>query len=721
MKPRLAIRSAFCALLLFAITFALFAPSLDYGLVDLDDQDYISSNPLVMEGISLARLRSAFATFQYGVYSPLLWISYGLDATLFGASPANPWGFHFSNVLLHAFNSVLLFVLLFAFCKKPWRALFFAALWALHPLRVESVAWITERKDVLSGFFGLFCLGLYYQAKTRDPKTCTSILWTAASLLFFALGLLVKPALVPLPGALLLLDFWPLRRIDCSWPSIRRAAPRLVAEKIPFFLLAALASFSASAAHQAIHGLVDVPLSKRLMTLPVHYTLYLGKTVWPHNLSPLYPDVSPSLMQFGLASLLLVALTAWAWFSRNRQPERLVGWLFFLGFLLPAIGLVRFGAQSIADRFTYLPAIGLSIALLPIAPSRTTDWRAMRFTVAASLLSGLAVGTLRLLPAWSATSALIDHILRVQADNPFALTMRGLHAIHSAGDFELADAAFDRIIRSGSFNHGVITGKARCLAAREGPAAATAYLLAAPDDQNPYAKQIYAWDLARYALQSGEFDAALHQAERALELPSQDPTAPVYLHLLAMAAAYGKGDMPLALAHARQFPSYAGKTSLELTDLLPYYLHQWMKCHRDDAYAYFQRLIERYPERTDLLNNLAWGLATADWSPAPPAEVLALARKVNEAFPTPHAGALDTLAAAHANAGDFPAAVQSIQQALALLPSNGDGKFGLLRERLQSRLDLYRQRQPYREEAFSRWMAVQFGQGLPVTDKKAAP
>ncbi len=728
MKALRSIHRPLLALLLFGMTFALFSPSLRYGLVDFDDRIYVSSTPLVMEGFSPLHVRSAFTSFQQGTYAPLLWISYGSDAAAWDASPANPRGFHFTNVLLHALNSVLLFLLLFAFCKTPWRAFFFAALWALHPLRVESVAWIAERKDVLSGFFGLLCLWTYVRAWPQGAGASASarpvLPLAGAALLFFALGLLVKPALVPIPGALLLLDFWPLRRVEPTFRSVRAFAPRLLAEKIPFFLLAALASFGASAAHQAMHALTDVPLPMRLCAIPIHYAFYLVKTVFPRHLSPLYPDLAISALAVFLSGLLLLALTAWAWRSRQRRPERLVGWLLFLGFLVPAIGMVRFGAQSIADRFTYLPSIGLSVAglfLWPLDPPRRAGTRILRRCGSWLVLAGLAFATVRLLPAWRSPSSFHAQILSIFPENPLALEMRSFHWIRTTGNFAMANEGFDRILQAGAYNHHVLGGKARCLAALQGPAAAKAFLLQAPATDNPYAQNALLWDIARYALMLRQYDDAIHAAQRALELPSELQAAPAYLHLLLMAAAYEKGDLPQALAHARQFPAFADRTSLELTDLLPYYLHQWMIFHRADAYAYFQRLIQTHPDQTGLLNNIAWGLATADWSPAAPADILVLAQRASNSFPQPNPGALDTLAAAQANAGDFPAAIRSIQQATVSLPQTHTPQVALFRAHLQSRLDLYRQQRPYREDAFSRLMATQFGQGLPVTTQKAAP
>jgi len=714
------------AMLLFCLVFALFAPSLRYSLVDMDDMTYLLNSALVMEGFSCDHVQTVFTSFQHGMYSPLLWLSFGLDAAIFNASPVNPWGFHFTNVLLHAINAALLFLLLDFFCKKPWRAFFFAALWAVHPLRVESVAWVSERKDVLSGFWGLLCIWAYVQAwhrrKDSDRGGRLAPTLTVASLVFFALGLLAKPAIVPIPFVLLLLDYWPLRRIDISLPSIKRCAPRLLTEKVPFFICAIGASLAATAAHKVIYGLAEVPLSTRIFNVPVHYAFYLIKTAAPWRLSPLYPDLPESPFFIAIACILLLAVTAWVWQCRDRHPSRLAGWLFFLGFFAPAIGLIRFGAQSIADRFTYLPSIGLSIGFLFVWPDNAkhaASARILRVLSALAIIVIFTVSTLRLLPAWRSPSSLSEHILSIIPDSPTGLEMHAFQLIYQSGNFHEASAVFDRIIAQGSFNHNVLSGKARCLAELQGPETAIAFFLRMPETGNPYDMRV--WDIARYSLMQGKYNDAITHARRALQLRPDNLSHPVYIHLLIMTAAYKQGNTALALTHARQLPAYAGRTSLEFADLLPYYLHEWIECHRSDAGNYFRQLIEQQPDNTGLLNNIAWGLATANWSPVPSDETLDMARRVCDSMPRPNPGALDTLAAAQANAGDFPSAIQTIQEAIDLLPDRDDPHVAEFRKRLMSRLTLYRQQKPHREEAFSRLMAAQFGKGLPVTNKKDAP
>lgn len=708
---------AMLAVLLFLFVFALFSPTLDYGLVDFDDIVFISNNTILHEGLTLPGIRQAFSPENTSgiLYVPLTWLSYMTDVEWLGATPAQPRGFHFTNVLLHACNAAWMYWLLLIFCKKPWRAFFFAALWAIHPLRAESVAWISDRKDLLSLFFGLLCLGAYMRfavARTTLPRTQSPWWHFAASLLFFALGLLAKPALAPLPGALLLLDFWPLKRVDATFPCICRAGPRLVAEKAPFIAFAALASYGASAAHQATHALTEVSGTIRLLAVPLHYVFYIWKVVWPTRLTPLYPDIHVSVPSAGFAAVLLVAVTTWVWISRRQRPERLVGWLWFLGFLLPVIGIVRFGIQSIADRYTYLPAIGLSIALLNVWPSRGKTDRTvarLRPLLAILVLGLLGIMTLHQLPAWRNAATLTARILNVFPNHPTALETQAGHLLRSTGDFQEANRLASLALQAQPHHWKALLVKAQCLWAMEGPTSARTFLRAIPPPTPLYTLSNWQRDLARYALLVGDHREALQSADQAMALLPFHDVARTPIVLLAMTAAFENEDTPRALSYARQFPPYARKTTLELADLLPHYIFQWAAGYRQDTCDYFQRLLKAHPNRPDYLNNVVWGLATADWSPADPQEILEMAHRLAGMFPDPNPGILDTLGVAQANAGRFDDAARTMRDALALLPRSADPGTQAFRARLTLRLRLYEQAQPYREDAFARMYATYYG------------
>jgi len=722
-------KAALPALLLFILAFALFSPSLRYGLVDLDDITYVANNTAVLEGLSASSIRQAFSLDNptATMYMPLLWISFMADVEWLGATPDHPWGFHFTNVLLHAVNSVLLFSLLLAFCKKPWRAFFFAALWAVHPLRVESVAWVTERKDVLSGLFALLSVGAYVWAGRQmsapggapSPARALSLPPTIAALLFFALGLLVKPSLAPIPFVLLLLDFWPLRRFELSWPSARRAAPRLLLEKIFFFLLAGLAAYGTVRGHQVVTGEIAVPISLRLLSVPLAYGFYLLKTFLPLNLTVLYLSFSswvpPSVLVASaiLAGGLLLVPTLIVWRLRDSCPNQLVGWLWFLGMLVPVSGLIPIPSNDVADRFSYLPAMGLSIAFLFLLPSDPGDQRAGRWirpVLSLAVLTALSFLSLRQLPAWQNTAALYARVLDVFPRHATALKARAIQLIRDTGDFRQADRMISKALSAEPRHWEAHFTKAQCLSELESPAAAQRHLLGIMPPSSLFTSVAWHRDLARYALMLGQHEEAIRHADQALALLPPHDLSQTPILMLALAAAYEQGDLPRALAYAHRFPPYANKTSLELADLLPHYVFQWVGGYRRDAVAYFRRLTDAAADRPDILNNVAWGLATANWSPADPQEVLGLAQRLLALVPDPNPGILDTLAVAQANAGDFLAARQTLESALALFPDERDPQLQLFMDRLATRLALYQHERPYREDAFTRMYMTFFGE-----------
>jgi hypothetical protein len=331
-RPRL------IALLLALITLAVYLPVTRHDFVNLDDADYVTQNPIVQEGLTVGGLHWAFTTFHASNWHPLTWLSHMADCECFGLNPA---GHHLVNVLFHSANVALLFILLLRLTSQIWPSALVAALFAWHPLHVESVAWVAERKDVLSTFFGLLTLLSYVKFVQAQQRSSFCF-----ALLFFALGLMSKPMLVTLPFVMLLLDFWPLQRIALDrWQG--GEILRLVRGKIPFFLLSAascVVTFLAQRQGEAVISLATVPLGYRLENAAVAIATYLGRLFWPVNLCAYYPlpGKIPALQIFlALATLLLISATAWHW--RRSQPCWLIGWLWFLGTLLPVIGLVQVG------------------------------------------------------------------------------------------------------------------------------------------------------------------------------------------------------------------------------------------------------------------------------------------------------------------------------------------------------------------------------------------
>lgn len=401
-----------CVLLALAIV-AIYAQTAHYGYVAYDDDQYVYKNPWVQAGLTAYNVGWAFTTFFYSNWHPLTWISYMLDFSLFGSSPGAQ---HLVNVAFHLASTLLLFFALTRMTRQPWRCAVVAAIFAVHPLHVESVAWISERKDVLSTFFEMLTLWLYVRY-TAKPGTRSYLAVAAA----FALSLLAKPMAVTFPFVLLLLDYWPLRRLD--WPLKASALRPLFMEKVPLLAMAAVASvltFLAQRGYGAVVSLARFSLGARIANAAIAYVAYMGKAFWPADLAVLYPARGPEFGAAVTAVLILAALTGAAWRWVKPRPYLAVGWLCYLGMLVPVIGLVQVGTQAMADRYTYVPMVGLSIAFVWTV-AELIDHRPtlhMAASAAAILaLGALAVASYRQATYWKSSRTLFEHTLAVTTDN----------------------------------------------------------------------------------------------------------------------------------------------------------------------------------------------------------------------------------------------------------------------------------------------------------------
>lgn len=704
--------------LVFAIAFALYCPSLSFSLVNFDDQEFITHNPVIFNGFSWGGLGSAFTRLHgdQTMYVPLLWVSYLLDVKILGATAATPGGFHFTNVLLHALNSALLFLLLFAFCKKPWRAFFFAALWALHPLRVESVAWVTERKDVLSGFFALLCIGAYAWAcrHSRPPRASGSSdpvspfrlspPFYAASFVFFICGLLVKPMLVTIPFLLLLLDGWPLRRCEPTRAAVLRAAPRLLLEKWLFFLCAAGAAIAVYLTQTK--AISTVPLWARLYAIPTNYLFYLHKFFLPLRLYAMVPPYPIPIVSFLMAVGILLAVSAGLWMRRREHPNELVGWLAFLGLLFPVVGIVIIGIYPVADRYSYLPSIGLSIALLFLLPSKAGPsariFRAGRAGFAVAILGVLAGLTTRLLPTWENDKSLYGHVARQCPGHYAAIHYQARDAFFTKGDFTEADRLADRLLESQPCVSFGLIMKILCLSQLQSTEAAWKFARTNyPPCDNLGTPGIYENHLASLAFLARHYDQAAHYMQETFRLCEYEPKTQEQLHALAMLLAHEQSDEATSLAHAAQIASLRHKSTLAPEDFLISYTTLWRSGFYVQTLPRFQQLVQTYSNRPDILNNIAWLLATTAGSPAAPDEIVQIARQAFSGAPG-HPLILDTLSVAQANAGDFDAALQTALQAARLLATATDPNApGLLRN-VEKRIALYREHKPFREDSSGR-------------------
>ena len=440
-------RAAVLALLV--ITTGAFLPVLKADFLNLDDPVYITSNRRVLGGLRLQGLLWAFTSFDAANWHPLTWVSHMADVSLFGLRAG---AHHGTSLALHALTAVLLFLALNRMTGALWPGFFAAALFAVHPLRVESVAWVSARCHVLAGLLGMLALLLYLRYVSRPGPGRFLAVFTV-----FALGLMAKPMLVTLPFALVLLDWWPLGRFHRA-PSAGKGSPatfrqRLLVEKIPLLALSAASSVVTCLAQQRGGALVStdiLPIAARLQNALAAYVAYLGKMLWPDSLIPFYPYRGPiqSMGETALAFALLAGVTAAAVAHRSRRPWLLVGWLWYLGTLVPVLGLVQVGLQGMADRYTYLPGIGPVLAVVWEARSRALPralGRAAQRGSAAAILAVLALLTWRQTAYWKNTLTLLERVIAVDPRNYFAFNMLGANYLVE-GETGRAETLFARAL-----------------------------------------------------------------------------------------------------------------------------------------------------------------------------------------------------------------------------------------------------------------------------------
>jgi tetratricopeptide (TPR) repeat protein len=416
-------RTWLTATALAAAAFVAFRPALDCGFVTLDDTTYASKNRHVQGGLSTSGVRWAFTARDASNWHPLTWLSLQLDATLWPSEVGkaiDPFGFHLTNVVLHAANAALLFLALLAATGDFGPSVATALLFAVHPLRVESVAWVSERKDVLSAFFGFWSL-YAYAGYARRP----SVRRYLPVVLGLALSLLSKPMLVTLPCLMLVLDWWPLRRANAS-----RDWLRLVAEKAPLFVLCvadAAVTYHIQDQQGTVRHLGEYSMLSRLENATVSYATYLAKTVWPLRLAVYYPHPGEHLAVVTVvaSAAILAALTVVAVALRRRAPYVLVGWLWFLGCLVPVIGLIQVSTQAYADRYAYFPQIGVLLALCWGVADLAVHRQRLAVALCGAAALTLVVLTWNQLRSWKDSVALWSQAVRVTGPNDRALVSLG--------------------------------------------------------------------------------------------------------------------------------------------------------------------------------------------------------------------------------------------------------------------------------------------------------
>ena len=398
------------ALVLGVLTFALFAPAIRYDYLQYDDGVYVYENAYVLKGWSAEGILYAFRSIDGGSWMPLTWLSLMLDQSLFGN---HPWGHHFTNILLHSLCAALLFVVLHKLTGRFGASWFVAAAFAFHPLRTESVAWIAERKDVLSGVFWMLGMLAYSQYVTRPAAKRPSVV-----LLYLVLGLMSKPMLVTFPFVLLLLDVWPLRRVGDDWKTLRARLWPLVREKAWMFVIVVVFC-GLTFWSQDKSGAVSRPptsVTENLSAVAVNYGFYLQQNFLPSDRTVLYPEVGRSEVKAIVLGIVVVALTILALAVIFHAPWFTVGWLWFVGTLVPVIGIVRVGYTTVADRYTYLPSIGLFVVVAWAAGRIAVNrlWLQRVFATLAVVLVGLMMIVSRQdLPRWKDSGALFASAVSV--------------------------------------------------------------------------------------------------------------------------------------------------------------------------------------------------------------------------------------------------------------------------------------------------------------------
>jgi len=549
------------AVLLVLVTMVLYWPATRGDFINLDDSDSVTANVHVQHGLTWENMKWAFFNPVNSNWNPLTVLSHMLDCQLFGLKP---WGHHLINLLFHALNAVLVFALLQQMTGATLRSLFVAALFAVHPLRVESVAWVAERKDVLSGFFGLLSLVFYARyaqgqlGKDREPKR-GAFYWLA--LLFYLLGLLSKPMLVTWPFVMLLLDYWPLRRFE------RSTAWSLVREKLPFFALATLTSivtFAVQKGGGALAAGENLPLGARSGNALISYCRYLGKMFWPMDLAVFYPHPGYWPLATGLlAGALISGISLLLLAQRRRFPFLLIGWLWFLGMLVPVIGLVQMGEQAMGDRYTYIPSLGVLILAVWGAYELTRRWRyhGMVLSVAGSVAIVLCMAlTQQQLGHWQDSEALFRHALEVTENNYLAHFNLGM-ALDEKGQTDEAIRQYQEAIRL------------------------------KPDYD-------YAYNNLGIALgEKGQTDEAIRQFQKAIRLNPDYAT----LHYNLGNFLYKRGRTDEAIEH------YQEAVELEPDLAQAHYnlgIALYKKGQADEAIHQFQEAIRLRPDHAEARNNL---------------------------------------------------------------------------------------------------------------------
>ena len=648
--------SILASFVLIGIVWLVFAQTLGHDFVNYDDRVYVYANPVVTDGISWKGIVWAFTHPHARNWHPLTTLSHMLDCQLFDLRAG---GHHFTNVVLHTISVLLLFFLLRDITGLFWRSLFVASVFAIHPLRVESVAWIAERKDVLSAVFFMLTLGAYVRY-TLQPAVSRYLTMS----ILFALGLMCKPMLVTVPFVLLLLDYWPLNRSQKSEVRVQK----LIVEKIPLLLLS-IASCVATvwAQSEQIGAMEQFSLASRIGNALVSCVIYLQQLFCPSHLAVFYPYHAIDLWQVALAALFLLGITALAFLWRRTRPYFLVGWLWYLGMLLPVIGIFQIGLQAHADRYTYLPHIGLCIAATWTVAEMSIlrAHRKILFALSGIVVLALTANAWHQTSYWKNSETLWKQTLAVTSDNDVAHNNLGLfyeqqrNLDEAISQYEAA-LQIQSAIQEARYNLSKAvtqTNLGNALTGKGQLNAAVRHYSRAVELRPDYADGHF--NLGHVLLRQGRLDDAIAEYENTLSIQPDDAEA----HTSLANALLQKGSLRAAIDH------------------------------------YEKAIVSPRPSFL-ALNNLAWILSTCpDPTFRNATRAMELVGKANQFSQGRIPIFARTLAAAYAEGGRFDDAIRTAQIAAQLALNQGD--LALANE-IEKDVYLYRTQTPLRDSSLTR-------------------
>jgi len=637
--------------LLFVLVWIVFGPAVHYPFVNFDDDVYVYENPVVRAGLTGQGIQWAFAHAHESNWHPLTTMSHMLDCQLFGLDAGKH---HLINVLLHSVAVVLLFLVLRRLTSDTWPAAFVAALFAIHPLRAESVVWISERKDVLSGLFFMLTLWAY----TRYVRLGSSLPRYMLVVAAFVLGLMSKPMLVTLPLVLLILDYWPLKRSQTNSKTAKLSWRRLLIEKVPLLAISlAVCIATVLAQTEARHSADRISVPMRLGNAVVSCAIYIGQLIWPVRLAAYYPYPvgGHSSFEIAVSVAVLAGLSAVAFSTRRKYPYLLAGWLWYLVMLLPVLGIVQVGAQARADRYTYLPEIGLGIGLAWAIKDWTAGWTARGpvLSAAAAIVIVALIPIARAQTAtWRDSRTLWEHALACTTDN-------------SVAEANLAN----ELVHDGDYN-GAIEHANRAVEL---------------DPEYADAQNCLGYAL----LQSGQLDAALTHLREAVKIKPSFASA----HNNLGSALLQKAQLSEAI---EQFQA-ATDDDPTMADAQNNLAAALVRAGNSSGAAnHYETALKLAPDHLGARNNYAWLLASStNATLRNGARAVTLASSANQSTDSKNLLVLRTLAAAYAENGQFREALESAGQALQIALAQQNATWI---HALQAEMELYRAGRPFRAD-----------------------